>query len=362
MIPLQLSLVPEGISDARARGSDADAAHWHTLDRRERGTTFIEMPTRTVLNPPSATGMGFWSINPYVGCEFGCTYCYARDTHRYAVERARADGTLDASVAEEFVGLEGWEAFERRILVKTGAERVLARTLRPARIGGRPIVIGTATDPYQPAERRFGLTRRILEALLAHRGLTLVIITKSPLVTRDTELLRRLAQQHDVSVNVSLASLDPLVLRRLEPRSPTPRVRLRAMAELAQAKIDVGLFIAPIIPRLTDGRRELSRLIDAARGAGAQWVMGSTLRLGPAARRRFLPHLESAFPELADRYRRHYGQRTGASAAYREAVSARLDELRAEHGVTAGSARARRAAARAAAPAGGVVQGTLFEG
>src|SRR6478736_10547698 len=115
------------------------------LDQRNRGTRFIGLSVQSVLNTPAATHMGFWSINPYVGCEFGCTYCYARDTHRYAVERSGLPPEP----------LPDWEAFERRILVKTGAADVLVRTLDPARLGGQALVIGTATDPYQPAERRF---------------------------------------------------------------------------------------------------------------------------------------------------------------------------------------------------------------
>jgi len=345
MIPLQLTLAPEWAPDRDAP--------WRTLEARP-ATTFVAVPPGAVLNPPASTGMGFWSINPYVGCEFGCTYCYARDTHRYAVERAAASGRLADTTYEEFGGLEGWEAFERRILVKEGAELVLdgtlARAARRGRLAGRPIVIGTATDPYQPAERRFGLTRRILETLARHRGsaLSIAVITKSPLVTRDLALLQQLSERHDVSVNVSLATLDTLLLRKLEPRSPAPRARLRALAQLSAAGIETGLFIAPIIPKLTDGRRDLFRLVEAARGAGAKYVMGSTLRLGPAARRRFLPHLEHVFPELADRYRRHYARGAGAAAAYQDAVADRLAEAQ----IAAGFApRARRRHAKDTAAA-----------
>jgi DNA repair photolyase len=166
------------------------------LDRRERGTEFIELPVRSVLNTPVTTHMGFWSINPYVGCEFGCTYCYARDTHRWVEERA--GGPTDGPSAR----LPPWEAFERRILVKTGVAEVLARTLDPARLGHQSLVIGTATDCYQPAERRFRLTRKILEVLLRYRGLSISIITKSPLVTRDLDVLQQLTERHDLSVDI----------------------------------------------------------------------------------------------------------------------------------------------------------------
>ena len=277
---------------------------------------------RSVLNTSAATGMGFWSINPYVGCEFGCTYCYARDTHRYAMERSGA-------AAEP---LPAWEAFERRILVKTGVAEVLARTLDPARLGEHSLVIGTATDPYQPAERRFRLTRRVLEVLLRYRGLAIGLITKSPLVTRDLDLLQRLAERHEVSVNISLATLDRRLARRLELRSPVPAARIRALGRLTAAGIHAGLLVAPIIPGITDDRAGLGRLMGAAKEAGARYVVGSALRLGPAARHRFLPVLAREFPELADRYARHYARSEGASPAYQRALARRLQELQRRHG------------------------------
>jgi DNA repair photolyase len=290
---------------------------WVVLDERQRGTRFLELSVRSVLNTAASTRMGFWSINPYVGCEFGCTYCYARDTHRYAVERSGAP-------AEP---LPAWEAFERRILVKTGVADVLARTLDPARLGSHSLVIGTATDPYQPAERSFRLTRRILEVLLGFRGLAVGLITKSPLVTRDIDLLRRLGERHEVTVNVSLATLDRKLARRLELKSPVPEARIRALGRLTAAGVHAGLLIAPILPGITDDRRGLGRLMGAAKEAGARYVVGSALRLGPAARQRFLPVLSREFPELAERYARHYARREGASPAYQRALAGRLREL-----------------------------------
>src|SRR5687767_8289466 len=141
-------------------------------------------PARSVLNAPAATGMGFWSVNPYVGCAFGCAYCYARDTHRWAAERA-AEGAAGGPFGDA-APLPPWLAFERRILVKRDAARLLRQALRPGARAwralverGEPLAIGTATDPYQPAERRFGVTRALLEVLVELRGLRLGLITKS---------------------------------------------------------------------------------------------------------------------------------------------------------------------------------------
>jgi DNA repair photolyase len=334
------------------------------LDQRSRGTQFIRLEVHSVLNTPAATRMGFWSINPYVGCEFGCMYCYARDTHRWVVERAvgrtggQADGRPDDNAAgpesdaspRMLHGLPPYrpsalppeEAFEKEILVKSEVAEVLARTLNPAKLAGDPLVIGTATDPYQPAERRFRLTRRILEVLRSYQELSIEIITKSPLVTRDIDLLQAISQSNDVSVNISLATADPRLARRLELRSPIPAARLRALRRLTAAGIHAGLIIAPIIPGITDDWAGLARLMEAAKEAGAHYVIGSALRLGPAARHRFLPFLEREFPDLYQRYRRHYAGSDVASRSYQDALTRRLNALRQAFGFAGDEASSRR--------------------
>jgi DNA repair photolyase len=308
------------------------------LDQRQRGTRFLSLGARSVLNSPASTGMGFWSINPYVGCEFGCTYCYARDTHRYAVERA------ERRYGEQAHGeaLPPWLAFEKRILVKTDVAERLARTIDPSKLGNDSLVIGTATDPYQPAERLYRLTRSILEVLTRFRGLRVGIISKSPLITRDIDLLQRLSERSEVTVNVSLATLDSRLARRLELRSPVPAARIRALARLSEAGIHAGILIAPIVPGVTDDSEGLGRLMSAAKEAGARYAIGSALRLGPAARHRFLPHLAREFPELAERYRRHYGDREGVSREYQEALTRRLERLQRELGFPLEEERRRR--------------------
>jgi DNA repair photolyase len=322
------------------------------LDERSRGTKFIGLPVNSVLNTPASTGMGFWSINPYVGCEFGCTYCYARDTHRWTVERAsgRMGGRAvveavkddDASSTRPPDRLPAWEAFEKEILVKSEVAEVLARTLNPARLAGHSLVIGTATDPYQPAERRFRLTRRILEVLCSYHSLSIEIITKSPLVTRDLDLLQTLSARNEVNINISLATADPRLARRLELRSPVPAARLRALRQLRGGGVHAGLIVAPIIPGITDDWAGLARLMEAAKEAGARYVIGSALRLGPAARNRFLPVLEREFPELYERYRRHYAGKDYVSQSYQDALTRRLNALRQAYGFAGDEASSRR--------------------
>lgn len=301
-LPLALEAAPPGLP---------------VLDTRERGARFLKLAVRQVLNPPSTTHMPFWSINPYVGCEFGCSYCYARRTHEWTMERAQLDPGTDSP----------HESFEKQILVKDAAPEVLLRTLEPSRLGASALVIGTATDPYQPAERRFRLTRRLLEALLFHRGLHLGITTKSPLIVRDIDILKALSERHDLSVNISLASVDAELLRRLEARSPAPHARLRALARLTQAGIEAGILLAPILPGITDGWAELALLMERAKAAGARWVAGGALRLGPAARNGFLPVLRREFPELVERYQRRYGNRDHAGKDYERALTRRLCTL-----------------------------------
>jgi DNA repair photolyase len=225
-----------------------------------------------------------------------------------------------------------WLAFEKRILVKTDIAERLARTLDPSKLGDDSLVIGTATDPYQPAERRYRLTRSILEVLARFRGLRIGIISKSPLVTRDIDVLQKLSERNEVTVNVSLSTLDSRLARRLELRSPIPSARIRALGRLSAAGVHAGLLVAPIVPGVTDDRDGLSRLMAAAKEAGARYVIGSALRLGPAARHRFLPQLAREFPDLSERYRRHYGEREGVSREYQDALTRRLRQLQREHG------------------------------
>jgi len=309
------------------------------LDERLRGTKFVSLEPKSVLNSPQQTGVDFWSLNPYIGCEFGCTYCYARYAHRYTVERAHDAGKLSDEEFLEFRGPHGWEAFERRVFVKDTLLGALERDLRryfrssgPTTRPAAPIVIGTATDPYQPAERRFRLTRGILERLTRCEGLNIGIITKSPLIARDTDVLRRLQERSDLEVHISLTTVDVALIRKVEARSPMPAVRLRALRRLADAGVRVGLIVAPVLPGLTDDVPHLEALFQAAREAGARFVHAGPLRLYTAVRERFLPMLDERFPHLAVRYRRAYEGRSGVPRDYARALSARIKQLQARFG------------------------------
>ena len=197
------------------------------------------------------------------------------------------------------------------------------------------IALGTATDPYQPAERRFGRTRAILEVFARERGRHLSITTKSDLVTRDVELLREIARANVLAVNLTITTLDEKLARLLEPRAPRPELRLEAVRKLSHAGIAVCVFANPVMPLLTDGERELDRLARAARDAGAQAFSGGPLFLMPSAQKIFLPFLERHFPRLAPRYRRHYARGAYVGPAYREILRARVAKIRERHGLAA---------------------------
>lgn len=285
--------------------------------------------SRGIFNPPAATGMGFWSINPYVGCAFGCAYCYARDTHRYTIERA---GEVGRQVT---AGLPPWLAFERRVLVKEQAGARVREALRSSRSPspGDSVVIGSATDPYQPAERRFRVTRDILEALVEVRELSVVIITKSPLVTRDIPLLVQLARRNRVAVHVSLITVNRELARQLEPRAPTPEARLRGVRRLAEAGVEVSVNCMPVLPGITDRPGMLADLVAQVAATGAKSLGACALRLRAASRRRYLPVVREHFPELSAQYEATYRSSAYASESYRQGLQRYIQRLASRHGL-----------------------------
>jgi DNA repair photolyase len=297
---------------------------------------------RNVLNGPETTGMGFWSINPYVGCAFGCAYCYARYAHRYSLDRVATANPEHEEMQSARDTMPFWLAFERRIFVKQNAADVLRKVLRhgserhQSLLHGDTIVIGTATDPFQPAERRFRITRSILEVLAEHPGLSVCIITKSPLVTRDIDVLKRIARNSKLTIHLSLISLDRELARRIEPRAPTPEARLRALTRLRDADIETGINVMPVLPAITDSQESLEALVKAVAERDASYLNTCSLRLKTTARERYLPFIEQEFPHLAKRYWATYGRSDKTSAAYSERLRVRVGELCAQYGVPFG--------------------------
>lgn len=249
---------------------------------------------------PEGARFGFaYSANPYRGCAHACRYCYARETHTY----------LGHGVGEEF---------ETRLYVKAGVERRVRQEL--ARIPLTAVIaLGTATDPFQPLEGRHRVTRSILEAL-AVSGHPFTITTKSPLILRDLDLLTPLAARGQVVVHISLIHLDPRLLQQLEPGTPPPQARLRAMARLCQAKVPVTHFLAPVLPGLTDHPDHLRALLTAVRETGVQRVMVAPLRIPPVVRPYFLSQLQAFSPELLSTYEAIFAETGYASAPWRRAL------------------------------------------
>ncbi len=309
------------------------------LNRKRRGAFFVKQGARTILNPPESTGMHFWSVNPYVGCEFGCTYCYARFAHRYVVERATKAGEIDASDFDELRGARSWKAFEQWIFVKQRSAVLAALDRDLPRVRDRNVTtrqtlaIGTATDPYQPAERQYAVTRVLLDRLSRERGFHIGIVTKSPLICRDIDVLRALQRRHVLSIHISLMTVNEDVIREFEARSPMPHARLRALAKLVNADLNAGVIVAPVLPGITDTAASLRSLLLAARGAGARFAHASPLRLYRAVRTPFLPVLKRHAPSLEQRYRRAYGEKPNAPQAYRAALERRFRRLAEEIGI-----------------------------
>jgi DNA repair photolyase len=285
---------------------------------------YVEMTVKSILNWVDGRHMtDVFSLNPYRGCEFGCSYCYARYTH-------------------EFLELPDWEAFERKVFVKTDAARALRRDLASSRDVRRyGLAIGSATDPYQPAEAKFRITRSILEALLPHRGIPITLVTKSGLIARDVELLAELSKRHSVKIFFSCITTDRMLLRAIERRSPMAHVRFGAMRTLVNHGVNCELLMMPIMPGVTDGEENLREVIRAAREAGASKVHGRAIWLTDASKRRFLPWLEEQFPALYRRYVRAFaGNGMYTPDEYRNALAARLKRLLTEEGFEGPSASA----------------------
>ena len=296
------------------------------------GTKFSELNVKSLANSPKSTGMEFWSINPYVGCELGCTYCYAHYTHRYVVERAHNTGQVSSDELETTFGRHIFVKQRRATL--NALERDLARIHKSSSPDNPTILaIGTATDPYQPAERRFGITRAILERLVTTEGFELGITTKSPLVCRDIDVLLELGHKHKVTVYISLICKSTRLIRFFEHRSPSPQARFRALSRLRDAGITAGINAAPVLPGITDSVFEIEALMAAAKEAGANFFHPSVIRVYPSVRHEFLPVIEQYFPNLVPRYRAAYEHCRSAPSNYLDAIERRFKRIARRYGI-----------------------------
>src|SRR5207248_7025985 len=217
--------------------------------------------------------------------------------------------------------------FEQTIYVKQHAADLLRQELRRVK-PGEEIAIGTATDPYQPAERRYEVTRAILEEFSRHEGLELGIVTKSNLVLRDLDLLQEIGRKNDISVHVTITTLDVNLARILEPRAPRPDLRLEAVRKLSQAGITAGVSCAPVIPGITDSPRNLESLVRATAEAGGKHIFANPLFLKPCSAAVFLPFLEKEFPHLSASYHERYKDRAFLPASYGKRISQLMAHLR----------------------------------
>jgi DNA repair photolyase len=295
------------------------ASHGETL-RQGHAVEYFTLPSRSLLNRTTGARVPFtWTINPYRGCEFACKYCYARYTH-------------------EFMEMHDGADFEQKIYVKQHAAGLLRQELRQVK-PGEEIAIGTATDPYQPAEKYYEVTRAILEELTRHQGLRLGIITKSNLVLRDIDLLKKIARLNYLGVHVTITTLNVDLARMLEPRAPRPDLRLDAVRELNLAGIQVGVNCSPVLPGISDSPRDLEAVVRATAKAGGQNVFANPLFLKPCSAAVFFPFLEKEFPQLAENYRRRYQDSAFLPKAYSQRLSQLMSRLREKYGMQRNSGR-----------------------
>ncbi|HEY1369900.1 MAG TPA: radical SAM protein [Gaiellaceae bacterium] len=273
---------------------------------------YREEPCRNALN--AVRGMPFkWSLNPYMGCYHRCTFCYVR-----AFEQ-RADRPAD-------------DRYGTSIRVKVNVAEVLRRELARATWSREHVAIGAATDPYQPAEGRYRLTRGCL-GVLAEAANPFSIVTRGPMIVRDVDVLQEAARRADVSVTFSIPTLDHDIWSRTEPSTAPPHQRLRALQQLVEAGIKASVGLAPILPGLSDRPELLAEVVRAARAAGATGVWANVLYLKPGTREHFLAHLAEDWPELLPEYERLYRRRAYLGAEHAKPVREQVAELARHHGI-----------------------------
>ena len=297
---------PVGIARLTADATAVDEGHL---------VEFRSLQVRSILNSSvSKRGLYFSkSINPYRGCEFACRYCYARYTH-------------------EYMELRNPEDFERKIFIKQNAAWLLQqelRTLRP----GEEIAIGTATDPYQPIERRARVTRSLLEVLAARRGLRIGIVTKSTLIERDIPLLQQIAGANELVLHLTITTPDAALARILEPRAPRPDLRFRIVARLRRAGLRTGILCSPLLPGITDTLPALDAMAARAHKAAASFFSAQPLFLKSCSKETYIAFVREHFPSLEAMYRQRYESDAFVSTAYRKRIEALVAVVTNRHGL-----------------------------
>jgi len=317
-----LPQAPVGMARLAAEAEHADDGHL---------IEFKAMQAKSILNR-TVSKRGLWmaySINPYRGCEFGCKYCYARYTHEFlqpAPIEAVASGTYD-------VPQQPWAlAFEREIYLKENAAWLLEQELRKID-PSEEIALGTATDPYQPIERRMGITRSLLEVFAKHEGYRLGIITKSTLIERDIDLLTEIAKRNKLVVHVTITTVDAKLARLLEPRAPRPDLRFHAVKKLRQAGIQTGILCSPLLPGITDNETALDAVAQRAKEAGANFLSANPLFLKSCSRPTYLSFVREHFPALVDDYARRFATMDFADAPYRRKLELMVKRVCLKHGL-----------------------------
>jgi DNA repair photolyase len=310
-----LPLLPD--SGQRLVGIARLAAHGESV-RQGHEVEYFTLSVRSLLNRCTGSRMPFaWTINPYRGCEFACKYCYARYTH-------------------EFMEMRDGVEFEQKIYAKQHAAELLRQELRRVK-PGEEIAIGTATDPYQPIERKLEITRAILQEFARHSGLEMGIVTKSALVARDIDLMQEISRNNHITVNLTVTTTDADLARILEPRAPRPDLRLEALKKLREAGIRAGVICAPVLPGITDSPKQLEAVVRAAAKAGACYVYANPLFLKPCSAAVFVPFLKEHFPQLVSDYERRFKERAFLPAAYRKRISELIGKLREKYGIARSS-------------------------
>ncbi|HLX43537.1 MAG TPA: radical SAM protein [Bryobacteraceae bacterium] len=283
------------------------------LVEAKRRVEYFELPTRSYITYCASPRVPFrWTINPYRGCEFGCKYCYARYAH-------------------EFMELRDPLQFERKIFAKQfDAARFRDELHKIPR--GETIAIGTATDPYQPAERRYRVTRAILEVFASTSGFHLGVTTKSDLIARDIDLLSEIARRHYLGIHMTVTTVDRELARLIEPMAPRPDLRIAAVRKLNAAGIRANIFASPVMPLINDSDPSLDAVAKSAARAGARSFGGQVLFLKPCSRAVFLPFLEEHFPLLVRRYKERFERVAYLRGDYPEKIQERIRQIRRRYG------------------------------